>query len=98
MNDDPIISKISDWISGHGHTFSLIVSLSFLVFGILAVIGAILNWDWMYKPDVAYHNNWNIHQISRYLGRDVARVLGVVGGIMLMISGAYWSYAVLARK
>ncbi|HTE08316.1 MAG TPA: Imm17 family immunity protein [Flavitalea sp.] len=98
MNGDNIIKQISNWISTHTHAFSVIVSFSFLILGILAVLGSILNWDWLYKPDVAYHNKWTIGQISRYLGRGSARVLGFIGGLILIFSGAVWSYMALVKK
>jgi hypothetical protein len=77
---------------------SKMVSLSFLVIGILIVIGAIKNWDWIYKPDVAYHNKWTIGQISRYLGRNTARVCGFVAGLLIILAGAVWSYMAFTKK
>lgn len=75
-----------------------LVSLSFLLIGILVVVGAIKNWDWLYKPDVAYHNKWTIGQISRYLGRNTARVCGFVAGLLLILAGAVWSYMAFTKK
>lgn len=75
-----------------------LVSLSFLLIGILVVVGAIKNWDWIYKPDVAYHNKWTIGQISRYLGRNTARVCGFVAGLLLILAGAVWSYMAFTKK
>ena len=91
------MDKIKDWIHNNGNTFSKMVSLIILVFGILAIIGAIKNWDWLYKPDPSYHNRWTIGQVSRYLGRNTARVIGFIGGLLLVIAGAAWSYASFKR-
>ncbi len=93
-----MIDKIKDWIHNNGNTFSKIVSLAFLVFGILVIIGAIKNWDWLFKPDESYQNKWTIGQLSRYLGRNTARVVGFILGVVLVIAGGIWSYMALFRK
>jgi Immunity protein 17 len=98
MNDNPPILEVKTWLAMNAGLLSRIVSLAFLVFGILAVIGAIKNWDWLYKADVAYHNKWTIGQISRYLGRNTARVCGFVGGLLLILAGAVWSYMAFTKK
>ena len=82
----------------HTSMFGKLVSLTILVFGILVVIGAIKNWDWLFKPDDSYHNKWTIGQISRYLGRNTARVVGFIGGILLIIAGGVWSYSAFMKK
>ncbi|NTS43890.1 hypothetical protein HRG84_23620 [Flavisolibacter sp. BT320] len=73
------------------------LALALLVFGILCIVGAIKNWDWIYKPDEAYHNRWTIGQVSRYAGRNTARVIGAVGGVLLVIAGAVWSYKMFTK-
>src|SRR4051812_31808918 len=98
MNDDGIIQKIKVWIHNNGDTFSKMVSLAFLVFGILVVIGAIKNWDWLYKPDDSYHNKWTIGQLSRYLGRRPARIAGFFGGLLLIAVGSFWSYRAFLKN
>ncbi len=97
MREDSAIDKIRSWMHNNGGTFSKLVSLAFLVFGILVVIGAIKNWDWLYKPDDSFHNKWTIGQISRYLGRTTARVLGFCGGLLLIAVGSFWSYLAFTR-
>jgi len=82
----------------NGTTFGKMVSLLILVFGILCIVGSIRNWDWLYKPDASYHNKWTIGQVSRYLGRTTARVIGFVGGLLLVLAGAAWSYAAFFKK
>lgn len=72
--------------------FGKMVSLSFVVLGILIIIGAFRDWDWLYKPDDSYHNRWTIGQVSRYAGRTTARVIGFIGGLLLIIAGTVWSY------
>lgn len=92
MNNTSFEDSTRSAISNNPEIFGKLVSLSFLVFGIVAVIGAFKDWDWLYKPDDEYHNRWTIGQISRYLGRRPARVLGGLCGILLIIAGAVWSY------
>jgi hypothetical protein len=98
MNEVSSVDKIRTWIHQNSGLFSTMVSLAFLVFGVLVVVGAVRNWDWLFKPDESYHNKWTIGQVSRYLGRGPARVLGFVGGLILIIAGAVWSYMSLSRK
>ncbi len=93
-----MIEKIKDWIHNNGSTFSKIVSLAFLVFGILVIIGALKNWDWLFKPDESYQNKWTIGQLSRYLGRNTARVVGFILGVVLVVAGGVWSYMAIFRK
>lgn len=92
------MDKITNWMSNNGSMVGKMVSLIILIFGILLIIGAVKNWDWLFKPDPSYHNRWTIGQISRYLGRGTARVIGFAGGILLVVAGAYWSYAVFFKK
>jgi hypothetical protein len=97
MNEQSTIEKIRTWMHTNAETFSKLVSLAFLVFGILVVIGAVKNWDWLFKPDESYHGRWTIGQISRYLGRGTARVLGFIGGLLLIAAGAFWTYLAFSR-
>lgn len=77
-----------------GKTFAL----ALLVFGVLCIVGAVKNWDWIYKPDESYHNRWTIGQISRYAGRNTARLIGAVGGVLLVVAGAVWSYKLFTKN
>lgn len=78
--------------------FGKLVALAILLFGVLVIIGAVRNWDWIYKPDESYHNRWTIGQVSRYAGRNTARVVGFVGGVVLVVAGAVWSYKLFTRN
>ena len=89
---DDSSDKVRNWMHNNPELFGKMVSLTFLVFGILVIIGAVKNWDWIYKPDESYHGWWTIGQISRYAGRNTARVIGVIGGLLLVVAGAFWSY------
>jgi hypothetical protein len=91
-------NKIQDWIRNNSGIVGKLISLAFLLLGILLVIGSLKNWDWLYKPDEAYHNRWTIGQVSRYLGRDSARIIGAIGGLLLIFAGGYWSYVVFLKK
>ena len=84
--------NIRSWMHNNGALLGKMVSMAFLIFGILVVIGSIKDWDWIYKPDESYHNRWTIGQVSRYLGRGTARILGAIGGLILIFAGAIWSY------
>ena len=92
------MDKVTSWINNNGGLVGKMVSLVILIFGLLVIIGSIKNWDWLYKPDASYHNKWTMGQISRYLGRGTARVIGCAGGLLLVIAGAYWIYAAFFKK
>ena len=92
------MDKVTNWMNSNGGLVGKMVSLVVLIFGLLVIIGAIKNWDWLYKPDASYHNKWTMGQISRYLGRGTARVIGCVGGLLLVIAGTYWTYAAFFKK
>lgn len=80
------------WIRENKETTTKLFSLVILLAGILLIIGAIKNWDWIYKADEHYQSKWSLGQASRYLGRSTARVIGFAMGILITIIGAYWSY------
>ncbi|MBK7433765.1 MAG: immunity 17 family protein [Chitinophagaceae bacterium] len=92
------MDKISTWIKEHSGAVGKMLSVAILVVGILLIIGAIMDWDWIYKPDNNYHNRWNTGQISRYLGRGTARVFGFAVGLLLVIAGGAWTYMAFFRK
>lgn len=98
MPDNSAIEKAKNAIQNNPGTFSKIFALALLTFGVLVVIGAIKNWDWLYSPDDSYHNWYTIGQVSRYLGRGTARVIGFIGGLILIFAGGAWSYAVFFKK
>lgn len=98
MNEKAASLQLKALLAINPGLLTKLVSLSFLLIGILVVVGAIKNWDWIYKPDVAYHNKWTIGQISRYLGRNTARVCGFVAGLLLILAGAVWSYMAFTKK
>ena len=96
MNDTT--DNVKSWMHNNPALFGKLVALMILLFGVLVIIGAVRNWDWIYKPDESYHNRWTIGQVSRYAGRNTARVIGFVGGIVLVIAGAVWSYKLFTRN
>lgn len=98
MASDSIENKIRELINNNPGVVTKGLALVFFIFGILAMIGAIKNWDWLYKPDDQYHNWYTMGQVSRYLGRGFARVLGFTGGIFLSLAGGYWLYNLLLKK
>lgn len=89
---DDSTDKVRSWMHNNPGLFGKMISLTLLVFGILVIIGAVKNWEWLYKPDESYHNRWTIGQISRYAGRGTARIIGFIGGLLLVIAGVIWSY------
>jgi hypothetical protein len=89
--------KVKSWMHSNPALFGKLVALAILLFGVLVIIGAVRNWDWIFKPDESYHNRWTIGQVSRYAGRNTARVIGFVGGVLLVVAGAAWSYKLFTR-
>jgi len=98
MPDHPIIEKIKNLISDNPGLTSKIFALVVFAAGLFLIIGAIKDWDWIYKPDESYHNWYSTGQVSRYLGRGTARVLGFIAGLFIMFVGGVWSYSVLIKK
>lgn len=85
--------KTKSWMENNPGIFGKIIAVVLTVFGICLMIGAVKNWDWLYKADGHYQNNWNMGQISRYLGRTTARVIGFAGGLVLAGLGVFLLYA-----
>lgn len=51
--------------------------------GLLFLLGAILNWDWVLEGD---GRMINMAWISNQFGRNVARIIvGIIGGIILVL-------------
>ena len=86
------METFKNWVGKNPITFGGIVALLLAAFGICLIIGALKNWDWLYEPDKHYQNNWTMGQISRYLGRDMARVIGFITSVFFIIIGIYFSY------
>ncbi|WP_300671733.1 immunity 17 family protein [Soonwooa sp.] len=86
--------KIKSWMHSNPGAFGKILSVSLLAVGVFLVLGAIKNWDWLYAPDRSYQSNWSAGQISRYLGRATARIIGAAVGLLIVIPvGAIMFYA-----
>ncbi len=86
-----------DWIKNNKHLTLQLTVCVLLVFGVLLMIGAVRNWDWLYQPDGHYQNNWTMGQISRYLGRNTARIIGFSGGVILTVICTCWGYNVFIK-
>lgn len=56
----------------------------FVAFGAIILIGAWFNWDWVLEGD---GRAMNIAWISNTFGRNVARVIMGVMGVLIMIIG-----------
>lgn len=89
---------MSDWIKNNKALASQLVAFILFGFGIVLIIGAIKDWNWLYQPDGHFQNNWSMGQLSRYLGRTTARAIGLVGGIALTCIGAFWSYQIFVKQ
>lgn len=89
---------LKELIGSNPITFGGIVALLIAAFGICLIIGTLKNWDWLYEPDKHYQNNWTMGQISCYLGRDMARVIGFITGVFFIIVGIYSSYIAFTYK
>lgn len=98
MQNDSIENNVRNVIQENPKIVAKGIALVFIVFGILAMIGAIRNWDWFYKQDDQYHNWYTMGQVSRYLGRGTARVIGFIGGALISCAGAYWLYSMIFIK
>jgi len=98
MEPDSLENNIRNVIHDNPRIVAKGLAIVFILFGILAMIGAVRNWDWFYKPDDQYHNWYTMGQVSRYLGRGTARVIGFIGGILISCAGAYWLYYMIFRK
>ncbi len=100
MNSNSIENNIRSGIQNNPQIVAKGIAVVLIVFGILAMIGAIKNWDWLYKPDDDYSGRqpMRMGQVSRYFGRGTARVLGFMGGILLSCAGAYWLYSMVLGK
>jgi len=79
---------------GHPHLVAVITAAAFFVLGVLLVIGAARDWNWLYAADDSYQNRWTLGQLSRYGGRTAARVVGLFGGLFLTFAGAYWLFQI----
>ncbi|MFJ1376771.1 hypothetical protein ACILPE_09765 [Capnocytophaga canimorsus] len=86
------METIENWIHNNKALFGKIIALALFILGFCLVIGAFKNWDWLYAADKHYQNNWTMGQISRYLGRDTARIIGLFGGFFLIFIGGYLTY------
>lgn len=86
------MDKIEEWIKNNPGIFGKIISVVCLVFGICLIVGAVKDWDWLYAADKHYQNNWGMGQVSRYLGRGNARIIGGVGGIIFIAIGCILIY------
>jgi hypothetical protein len=75
---------------------NIIFAILFL-FGLLLILGSFKNWDWLYKADGHYQNNWSMGQISRYLGRGTARVIGCCAGILISAITGFILFKVLTK-
>ncbi len=84
MKKDPIDSLVS-WVVKHPNIFGKSLSIVIFTLGILLIIGAIKDWDWLYAPDSHYRNNWTMGQISKFFGRKIARLVGGVFGAFVLL-------------
>ena len=88
-----------NWIDTHQNTAMLILGSALTSMGILMIIGAIKDWDWLYAPDGEYHHKWTMGQISRYLGRGTARICGITGALFLFLPlGLMLVYSSLVKE
>lgn len=90
---------IGNWLDNNPNAFGEILALTFTTMGVLMIIGAIKDWDWLYAPDGEYHHKWTMGQISRYLGRRTARIWGaIVGGFILLPLGVMMIYGTFFKS
>jgi formate-dependent nitrite reductase membrane component NrfD len=80
---------MSDWLQNNKSLAGSILFLLLFILGVLFIVGSFKNWDWLYKADGSYQNNWSMGQISRYIGRRPARILGFCVGVILSAFTGY---------
>lgn len=85
--------KIAQWIKTNPNIFQKIVATAFFIFGILLMVGAVKNWDCLYAPDKEYHSKSSMGQLSRYFGRKTARIVGFIGGGVILAFGSVLLYS-----
>ena len=90
--------ETKSWMQTNPGILGKVIAVVLMLFGICLMIGAIRNWDWLYKADAHYQNNWNMGQISRYLGRTTARIIGFAGGVGITAIGVFLIYAAFCQS
>ena len=91
------MEELKNWIKENPSVFGGVLSFLSFVFGVCLVLGSVKDWDWLYEPDEHYQNNWTMGQISHYMGRDVARFIGFLGGMFFMGIGLYFMYQIYSE-
>ena len=89
-----MIEKIKEVLSKYPQLFGIV----FCFFGILMLVGAIKNWEWLLGGP-----SWNLQKIegiSNFFGRTVARIVSGIFGITAIIAGIVWFvvYTFLYKK
>lgn len=72
---EDIFDKIHVYFREHPKVMALIP----LSLGVMMIVGAVQNWDWLYAPSGTFRG---IGGISAYFGRTIARIVGVVVGLI----------------
>jgi hypothetical protein len=64
-------------------------AIIFITIGFLVLLGAILNWNWVFEDDGRV---FNIAWISNVFGRTVARILMGALGILISVGGIWFFF------
>lgn len=68
--------------------------LFFILIGILFLIGAIKDWNWIFgNVSPTTYNLRKLDGIINMFGRKTGRVFAGIGGVLIIICGIVWLYA-----
>ncbi|MDR2966687.1 MAG: immunity 17 family protein [Methanobacteriaceae archaeon] len=81
-----MIEEITNFFTEQPQYFGII----FVCFGIFMLFAGIKNWEWLFEGP-SYNLN-KIEGIDNFFGRSVARIVAIIGGVMVIIAGITWYY------
>ena len=64
--------------------------LVLIAFGILILIGAIRNWDWIFKPSPVTYSLAKLDGIINTFGRTTGRIVAGIGSVLVILFGIGW--------
>jgi len=79
-----MLEEITEFFAKNPQYFGII----FFCFGILMLVSAIKNWEWLFAGS-SYNLN-KIEGINNFFGRGIARIVAGIGGVMVIIASIVW--------
>ena len=91
---------VEKWIGKNPNLVMAAVAVALIIYGVLSMIGALKNWDWLYEPDTQFSGNplqqWSPGKISYEYGRKAGRLYGFLIGLLIFIPlGAFLGFLAL---